>query len=82
MSRDRADGGSSSDPGIDRSPVTPPVDGRQVTLGRFEELEAYRGLAALLMVVFHAYQFSREGLGLTDTSTKERRYMLSSPTSR
>jgi peptidoglycan/LPS O-acetylase OafA/YrhL len=32
---------------------------------RFEELEAYRGLGALLIVVFHAYQFSREGLGLS-----------------
>jgi peptidoglycan/LPS O-acetylase OafA/YrhL len=27
--------------------------------GRFEELEAFRGLAALLIVVFHAYQFAR-----------------------
>jgi peptidoglycan/LPS O-acetylase OafA/YrhL len=34
------------------------------TVGRFEELEAYRGIAALLIVVFHAYQFSREGLGV------------------
>jgi peptidoglycan/LPS O-acetylase OafA/YrhL len=32
-----------------------------VTRRRFEELEAYRGVAALLIVVFHAYQFSREG---------------------
>lgn len=31
--------------------------------GRFEELEAYRGIAALLVVVFHAYQYSREGTG-------------------
>lgn len=30
---------------------------------RYAELQAYRGLAALLIVVFHAYQFSREGTG-------------------
>jgi peptidoglycan/LPS O-acetylase OafA/YrhL len=30
---------------------------------RFEELEAYRGVAALLIVVFHAYQFSKQGTG-------------------
>lgn len=30
---------------------------------RFEELEAYRGIAALLVVVFHAYQHTREGSG-------------------
>lgn len=30
---------------------------------RFEGLEAYRGIAALLIVVFHAYQFTREGTG-------------------
>ncbi len=30
---------------------------------RFTELEAYRGIAALLVVVFHAYQYSREGTG-------------------
>lgn len=28
---------------------------------RFEGLEAFRGIAALMMVVFHAYQYSREG---------------------
>lgn len=28
---------------------------------RFSELNAYRGIAALLVVVFHAYQYSREG---------------------
>ncbi|PYE55260.1 acyltransferase family protein [Deinococcus yavapaiensis] len=28
---------------------------------RYEELEAYRGVAALLVVLFHAYQFTREG---------------------
>src|SRR3954451_8865829 len=27
---------------------------------RFEEFEAYRGIAALLIVIFHAYQFSRQ----------------------
>ena len=27
---------------------------------RFEELEAYRGFAALLIVIFHTYQYSRE----------------------
>ena len=31
---------------------------------RFEGLEGYRAIAALLLVVFHAYQFTREGLGL------------------
>jgi peptidoglycan/LPS O-acetylase OafA/YrhL len=36
------------------------------TAGRFTELEAYRGVAALLVVVFHAYQFSREGTGTPD----------------
>ena len=40
------------------APGTPP--------GRFTELEAYRGVAALLVVVFHAYQFSREGTGTPD----------------
>jgi peptidoglycan/LPS O-acetylase OafA/YrhL len=30
----------------------------------FEGLEAYRGIAALSVVVFHAYQYSREGLQL------------------
>src|SRR5262245_8387233 len=30
---------------------------------RYEGLEAYRGIAALLIVVFHAYQFTREGTG-------------------
>lgn len=30
--------------------------------GRFDELEAYRGIAALLIVVFHAYQYAREAL--------------------
>ena len=31
------------------------TDGR-----RFDELDAYRGLAALLIVIFHAYQYSRQ----------------------
>lgn len=31
---------------------------------RFEGLETYRGIAALSVVVFHAYQYSREGLQL------------------
>lgn len=30
---------------------------------RFEGIEAYRGIAALLLVLFHAYQYSREGTG-------------------
>ena len=30
---------------------------------RFEELEAFRGIAAALIVVFHAYQYSRDGDG-------------------
>jgi peptidoglycan/LPS O-acetylase OafA/YrhL len=30
---------------------------------RFEGLEAYRGIAALLIVIFHSYQFTREGTG-------------------
>jgi peptidoglycan/LPS O-acetylase OafA/YrhL len=32
--------------------------------GRFDELEGYRGIAALLIVVFHAYQYAREALKL------------------
>jgi peptidoglycan/LPS O-acetylase OafA/YrhL len=32
----------------------------------FAELEAYRGVAALLVLVFHAYQYSREGTGTPD----------------
>ncbi len=36
---------------------------RQVTRGRFEGLDAYRGIAALSLVVFHTYQYSREGTG-------------------
>ena len=41
--------------------AAPSGSGGRIKLGRFEELEAYRGVAALLVVVFHAYQFSREG---------------------
>ncbi len=40
-------------------------DATSQTHARYEELEAYRGIAALLIVVFHAYQFSRQGAGLT-----------------
>lgn len=42
----------------------PNADGGLPT--RFTELEAYRGIAALLVVVFHAYQYSREGTGSPD----------------
>lgn len=31
------------------------------TMRRYAEFEAYRGLAALLIVIFHAYQYTREG---------------------
>lgn len=31
------------------------------TMRRYTEFEAYRGLAALLIVIFHAYQYTREG---------------------
>ena len=72
MVHDKPQSGSSGERGvqgridadIDRTPVTPPIAGGQVGLGRFEELEAYRGIAAILMVVFHAYQYSREGMHL------------------
>jgi peptidoglycan/LPS O-acetylase OafA/YrhL len=43
------------------SAVREPLSGGPAPRQRFEELEAYRGVAALLIVVFHAYQFSREG---------------------
>lgn len=43
-----------------KSAVTSPSEGRESKPARFEELEAYRGVAALLIVIFHAYQFSRE----------------------
>jgi peptidoglycan/LPS O-acetylase OafA/YrhL len=48
-----------------QEPVVAANDARSRTHGRYEELEAYRGIAALLIVVFHAYQFSRQGAGLT-----------------
>ncbi len=44
----------------------PPTTGKQVKPERFEELEAYRGIAALLIVVFHTYQYSREGMHLQE----------------
>lgn len=48
-------------PASGREPlVTPSSDVQESKPSRFEELEAYRGVAALLIVVFHAYQFSRE----------------------
>jgi peptidoglycan/LPS O-acetylase OafA/YrhL len=37
----------------------PPSQKRHSGQGRFVELEAYRGIAALLIVVYHAYQNSR-----------------------
>ena len=46
-----------------RSSIAPPSDGPRIRPDRFGELEAYRGVAALLIVVFHAYQYSREALG-------------------
>jgi peptidoglycan/LPS O-acetylase OafA/YrhL len=33
---------------------------------RYEELESYRGIAALLIVLFHVYQYTREGPGAAD----------------
>lgn len=36
------------------------------TARRFDELEAYRGIAALCVIIFHVYQYSREGLGLAE----------------
>lgn len=30
---------------------------------RFDELEAYRGIAAIAIMIFHTYQYSREGSG-------------------
>ena len=43
--------------------LTPP-DAPQRAVGRFASLEGYRGLAALLVVVFHVYQFDRVGYPL------------------
>ncbi|MFC4639069.1 acyltransferase family protein [Deinococcus hohokamensis] len=46
------------------SPDLPgPVRNGPPELPRYAELEAYRGMAALLVVVFHAYQYTREGTG-------------------
>jgi peptidoglycan/LPS O-acetylase OafA/YrhL len=44
--------------------LTPP-DAPQRAVGRFAALEGYRGLAALLVVVFHVYQFDRVGFPST-----------------
>jgi peptidoglycan/LPS O-acetylase OafA/YrhL len=35
------------------------------TVGRFAALEGYRGLAALLIVIFHVYQYDRSGFPVT-----------------
>lgn len=48
---------------VPRHPAPVATSGQAGGAGRFEELEAYRGVAALLIVVFHAYQYSREGTG-------------------
>jgi peptidoglycan/LPS O-acetylase OafA/YrhL len=45
-------------------PLTAP-DQPTRAVGRFAALEGYRGLAALLVVVFHVYQFDRVGFPLT-----------------
>jgi peptidoglycan/LPS O-acetylase OafA/YrhL len=42
----------------------PKTADEQTKPGRFEGLEAYRGIAAVLIVVFHTYQYSREGRAL------------------
>lgn len=47
---------------LDQTPTT----NKRAKQERFEELEAYRGIAALLIVVFHAYQYSREGMHLQE----------------
>ncbi|MFC4427798.1 acyltransferase family protein [Deinococcus navajonensis] len=44
---------------------TPASTGQPPALPRYAELEAYRGIAALLVVVFHAYQYTREGTQAT-----------------
>ena len=48
---------------VPRSAAPAATSGHAAGAGRFEELEAYRGIAALLIVVFHAYQYSREATG-------------------
>jgi peptidoglycan/LPS O-acetylase OafA/YrhL len=52
-------------PGAARSRATarPPAGEGRGEGGRFEELEAYRGVAALLIVLFHVYQYSRQATG-------------------
>ncbi|HEY8745397.1 MAG TPA: acyltransferase [Chloroflexota bacterium] len=45
--------------------AAPPGSRADAASARFEELEAYRGIAALLVVVFHAYQYSKQALGLS-----------------
>jgi peptidoglycan/LPS O-acetylase OafA/YrhL len=47
-------------PGTERHPATP-VDEPRRAVGRYAALEGYRGLAALLIVVFHVYQYMRSG---------------------
>jgi peptidoglycan/LPS O-acetylase OafA/YrhL len=49
--------GSSRDRQRPASVAVPP---NSVRPRRYEEFEAYRGIAALLIVIFHAYQFSRQ----------------------
>lgn len=46
----------------DVTPAVPPNAGTAST--RVEGLDGYRAIVALLLVVYHAYQFTREGLGL------------------
>jgi len=50
---------------VTTGPTTAPraVEAAPAGRGRFEELEAFRGIAAALIVVFHAYQYSRDGGG-------------------
>src|SRR5687768_15538239 len=47
----------------DRLPLAAADLGQPQTPGspRFAELEAYRGIAALLIVVYHVYQYARAG---------------------
>jgi len=46
--------------GTERHSATP-VDEPRRAVGRYAALEGYRGLAALLIVVFHVYQYMRSG---------------------
>jgi peptidoglycan/LPS O-acetylase OafA/YrhL len=50
--------------GTERQPATP-VDEPRQAVGRYAALEGYRGLAALLIVVFHVYQYMRSGPAAT-----------------